>query len=62
VSFINAQVHSSLDVRAFHVPGKLNDIADAVSRENFSLARKLVPNLTILSFTPPRDALGDYIS
>ena len=58
ISSINARIHSSLDVRIRHVPGDNNTIADAISREKFSLARHLVPNLTILSFTPPRDALG----
>jgi hypothetical protein len=60
VSSINARIHASLDVRASHVPGNLNVIANAVSRENFSLAYRLVPDLTILSFTPPWDALGEY--
>jgi hypothetical protein len=58
ISSINARIHSSLDVRVRHVPGNVNTIADAISREKFSLANHLVPNLTILSFTPPRDALG----
>jgi hypothetical protein len=58
VSSINARIHSSLDVRVRHVPGDNNTIADAISREKFSLAIRLVPDLTIHSFTPPRDALG----
>ena len=35
-----------------------NTIADAVSRNNFSLAHHLISNLTILLFTPPQDVLG----
>jgi hypothetical protein len=58
ISSINARIDCSLDVRVNHVPGNNNTIADAVSRGNFSLAHRLIPNLTILSFTPPRDALG----
>ena len=60
VSSINARITSSLDVRVYHVPGDDNSIADAISRKNFSLARRLSPNLTILSFTPPQDALGAF--
>jgi hypothetical protein len=55
---INARIHSSLDVRICHVSADNNTVADAISRKRFSLARRLVPNLTIHVFTPPRDALG----
>ena len=58
ISSINARIHSSLDVRICHVSGDDNNVADAVSRNNFPQAIRLVPDLTILSFTPPRDALG----
>jgi hypothetical protein len=58
ISSINARIHSSLDVRVRHVSGDNNTIADAISRGKFSLACRLIPNLTIHSFTPPRDALG----
>jgi hypothetical protein len=58
ISSINARIDASLDVCINHVPGDNNTIADAVSREHFSLARRLIPDLTILSFTPPWDALG----
>jgi len=58
VSSINTRIYSSLDVHVRHVPGENNTIADAISHEKFSQAYHLVPNLTILSFTPPQDALG----
>jgi hypothetical protein len=58
VSSINAHIRSSLDVRVCHVPGEDNTVADAISRDKFSQACHLVPNLTILSFTPPQDVLG----
>ena len=58
VSSINTRIRSSLDVRVYHVPGEDNTVADAISHDKFSQACHLVPNLTILSFTPPRDALG----
>ncbi|KIM74752.1 hypothetical protein PILCRDRAFT_28963, partial [Piloderma croceum F 1598] len=56
ISSINARILSSLDVRVRHSGVEL--ITDAISHEKFCLASHLVPNLTILSFTPPRDALG----
>jgi hypothetical protein len=58
ISSIDARRRSSLDVHTTHIPGSVNIIADAVSREQFDLARHLVPNLTILTFQPPQDALG----
>lgn len=58
ISSINARIRSALEVRAYHISGDINTIADAVSRNNFALAYRHVPDLTILSFTPPRDALG----
>jgi hypothetical protein len=58
ISSINARIHSSLDVRVCHVSGENNTIADAISRGRFSQAYRLLPNLTIYSFTPPRNALG----
>jgi hypothetical protein len=58
ISSINVCTRSSLDVHVHHVAGENNTIADAISRKKFTLALKLIPNLTILSFTPPRDALG----
>jgi hypothetical protein len=58
LSSINVHIRSSLDVHACHVAGEHNTIADAISRKKFTLALNLIPDLTILSFTPPRDALG----
>jgi hypothetical protein len=58
LSSIDVRTLSSLDVLVRHVPGDINTIADAISRGKFTLARNLIPNLAIISFTPPRDALG----
>jgi hypothetical protein len=58
LSSIDVRTCYSLDVHVRHVPGDVNTVADAISRKKFSLALNLVPNLTILSFTPPQDALG----
>ena len=55
---IDAQTCFGLDVHTYHIPGNINVIADAISRNNFALAHRHVPGLSILSFTPPRDALG----
>jgi hypothetical protein len=58
ISSVDACTRSSLDVRTYHIPGDINVIADAISRDNFVLAHQRIPDLCILSFTPPRDALG----
>jgi hypothetical protein len=58
ISTIDVRTSTSLDVRAVHVDGDHNIIADAISRERFPVARCLVPSLTIHNFTPPQDALG----
>ena len=58
ISSINVCTHSSLDVHVRHVAGENNTIANTISHKNFTLALHLIPNLTILSFTPPWDALG----
>jgi hypothetical protein len=58
ISSINVRMECSLDVRVYHIPGDTNIIADAISRKNFAFAQKLIPNLSILLFTPPQDALG----
>ncbi|KAJ7471116.1 hypothetical protein FB451DRAFT_1253038 [Mycena latifolia] len=47
-----------IELRVLHVRGKLNTVADAISRWKNSLAVSLVPRLSILPFSPPQDALG----
>ena len=47
------------DLHVFHIPGKDNIIADPLSRYLNELALKLTPHLTIHTFIPPQDALGD---
>jgi hypothetical protein len=58
ISSINTHTRSSLDVHAYHISGDINIIADAISHNNFMLAYRHVPSLTILSFTPPQNVLG----
>jgi hypothetical protein len=45
-------------LRVCFVPGEDNEVADAVSRKNFSLAKSLAPGLQIGLLTPPRFKLG----
>lgn len=45
-------------LRVIHVPGKLNLVADALSRRQPLRAIQLVPHLSIDLFEPPRAALG----
>ncbi|PBK95298.1 hypothetical protein ARMGADRAFT_926123, partial [Armillaria gallica] len=57
-SAVNVMISHCIDLRVLHIPGSENDVADALSRSQFSKAQKLVPNLIILPFKPPRDVLG----
>ena len=58
ISSIDVHICSSLDVHVRHIARKDNTITNTISRKKFTLALWLIPNLTILTFTPPRDALG----
>ena len=58
ISSIDVCIRSSLDVHVHHVTRKDNTIAKVISCKKFTLTLQLVPNLTIFTFTPPRDVLG----
>jgi hypothetical protein len=58
ISSVDTQSCSSLNVCAYNVAGEQNIIADAISCNNFKLAIQMIPNLTILPFTPSQDVLG----
>jgi hypothetical protein len=55
---IDTILESKMDLRIFHIVGKNNSVADALSRAQVHLARQLQPGISIRSFTPPQDALG----
>ncbi|KAJ7832699.1 hypothetical protein B0H13DRAFT_1654114 [Mycena leptocephala] len=57
-SSVDVLLRHDIELRVLHVPGKLNTVADAISRWNNTVAVALVPGLSIHPFTPPRDALG----
>ncbi|KAI0652021.1 hypothetical protein C8Q79DRAFT_898483 [Trametes meyenii] len=57
-SAVDVMLEVDLDVRVDHIPGELNIVADALSRNNVALVHHLVPGITVLPLTPPRDALG----
>jgi hypothetical protein len=46
------------DLRVLHIPGEQNEIADAISRQDFAKAIRLSPGLQLLDFQPPQSALG----
>lgn len=48
----------NVDLRVLHIAGKQNVVADAISRCRFNDALAVQPNLTILDFQPPQEALG----
>ncbi|KAJ7254013.1 hypothetical protein B0H12DRAFT_1017210 [Mycena haematopus] len=58
MSAVDVLLHHSIELRVLHVPGKLNTVADTISRWNDRLAAALVPGLVVQPFKPPRDTLG----
>ena len=55
---VDILISSGIDLRVLHLAGENNNVADALSRFQNDTACALVPNLSILPFTPPRDAMG----
>ena len=47
-----------VDLRVWHIPGEQNIIADALSRQLFSVVAQYLPSLRISSFQPPRFTSG----
>ena len=60
MSAVMIQINYNIDLRVFHIEGKKNDVADALSRRNFESARNLIPDLTIRHFTPPLNMTGAH--
>jgi hypothetical protein len=58
ISAADALINEKLSLRVLHIPGDLNFVADAISRNNFALAEQHVPGIFISLFTPPRLTLG----
>ncbi|KAF9455246.1 hypothetical protein BDZ94DRAFT_1180392 [Collybia nuda] len=57
-SSVDSLLSQSIDIRVLHIDGSKNSVADALSRGKFELAKSLAGNLSIINFTPPRNALG----
>jgi hypothetical protein len=55
---IDILIESDLSLRVIHVPGKENEVADSLSRQNFALCLSIVPEIKISSFEPPQLPLG----
>jgi hypothetical protein len=49
---------TGIQMRVFHVPGRFNSIADALSRLDNATACSLEPRLLVRTFSPPRFTLG----
>jgi hypothetical protein len=59
ISAINVSVDDGVDLCIFHLLGIDNIIAGPLSCYRNELTLKLAPHLTISTFIPPQDALGD---
>ncbi|OCH92273.1 hypothetical protein OBBRIDRAFT_727181 [Obba rivulosa] len=57
-SSVNVMIAHDMEVRVAYVSGKENIVADALSRDNFALARWVDPDIQIAKFTPPGEAVG----
>ena len=49
---------TNIRLQVLHIPGELNIVADAISRNDFPLARQYAPNIVISPFLPPQLPLG----
>jgi hypothetical protein len=55
---VDIRLATEHQLRVLHVPGKRNEVADAISRRLFAQALTLRPQLTFTLFEPPRVTLG----
>ena len=55
---VHILITENIDLRVLHIPGEQNEVADALSRKRFDIARHLQPGLEIEPFQPPRLTLG----
>ena len=58
MSAVDVRISFDIDMRVDYVPGKLNNVADALSRYDFERALRDDSRLVIFPFIPPRDALA----
>jgi hypothetical protein len=55
---VDVLIAYGIDLHIVHLAGENNNVADALSHFQNDNACLLVPGLSILPFTPPRDTLG----
>ena len=58
MSTVDVRIKRDLDMRVTWIPGEDNLVADAISRLDDDRVHRLAPNVEIIKFQPPRDALG----
>ena len=51
-------IDHQVDLRVWHIPGERNIIADALSRQLFSIVAQYIPHLKVNTFQPPRVTSG----
>ncbi|KAI0832407.1 hypothetical protein BC628DRAFT_312743 [Trametes gibbosa] len=57
-SAVDIMLAHNIDVRVHHIAGKLNVIADALSRGKLDMVRERIPSITLIHLVPPQDAMG----
>lgn len=58
MSTVNVIIDCHTQFRVDHIPSEYNTVADALSRGLLQTALAIDPDMTIVPFIPPRDALG----
>ena len=58
MSVVDVLIACGIDLHIVHLAGENNNMADALSRFQNDNTHTLIPGLSILPFTPPRDMLG----
>jgi hypothetical protein len=59
ITAVDFLLASDIQLRVFHIPRGDNIVANALSRRDVAMACRLMPGLTISTFSPPRFTLGE---
>ena len=54
VDYLLSDINNPIDLQVIHIAGKLNVVADALSRGNLHTANAIAPGIVVENFSPPR--------